>query len=159
WLQDISPVDNLWSTLLSIVHPEAHKAGMDAISALKGAVVTKIPVTWHSPFSGIDLIANRLTPGHRDAGGAATFYDLLVSLGEGHQATLHIEDVKAELAYKPGTGVFITGRILEHAIPRWEGGERVALAYYMKDKVHDKLGVPRPTLPMQKGWLMTCTGR
>ncbi|KIK79543.1 hypothetical protein PAXRUDRAFT_161068, partial [Paxillus rubicundulus Ve08.2h10] len=155
WLQDISPVDNFWSAVLSIVHPEAHKAGVDAISALKGAVITKNPVTWHSPFSGMDLIANRLMPGHWDAGRAPTFYDLLVSLGEGHRAILQIEDVKAELAYEPSTGVFITGRILEHVVLRWEGGERVAIAYYMKDKVHDRLGVPRPTLPMQKSWLMT----
>jgi hypothetical protein len=158
WLQDIAPAETFWSAVLSTVHPEAHKAGLEAISALKGVVVSKTPVTWPSPFSTMDLIANRLTPGHRDPGGAATFYDLLVSLGEGHRAVLHIEDVKADLAYDPGTGVFITGRILEHSVPRWEGGERVAVAYYMKDKVHDRLGVSRPALPTQTGWFMTRLG-
>ena len=83
-----------------------------------------------------------------DAGGAASSYNLLLALGEGF-ANLHLADVGAQLAYAPGTLVFLTGKVLEHEVPEWEGGERAVVAHYMKDLLHDRLHVPRPTLPSQ----------
>ena len=92
-----------------------------------------------------------MTPLHRDAGSAPSSYDLLLSLGEGF-ANLHLTDVGAEFAYHPGTLVFLTGKVLEHGVPEWEGGERVVVTHYMKDLLQDRLHVPRPTLPSQVFW-------
>ncbi|KIJ61164.1 hypothetical protein HYDPIDRAFT_73855, partial [Hydnomerulius pinastri MD-312] len=83
---------------------------------------------WPSDFSGIDVITNQLTPEHRDPGGAPTFYNLLVSLGKGHEVVLHMGNIDADLAYSPGTAVLLTGRILVHSVPRWGGGERLTVA-------------------------------
>lgn len=61
-------------------------------------------------------------------------------------------DIGTEFAYHPGALVFLTGRVLEHSVPAWEGGERVDIAHYMKDHLHDRMGVPCPHLPFQMFW-------
>ncbi|KAG1822963.1 uncharacterized protein BJ212DRAFT_1211751, partial [Suillus subaureus] len=71
---------------------------------------------WLSIFSGLELIVNRVTLSHRDPGGSATLYDLLVSLGKGHHAKITLPDIQAELDYLPGTMLFISGIVLEHVV-------------------------------------------
>ncbi|KAI6026061.1 hypothetical protein EDC04DRAFT_2606156 [Pisolithus marmoratus] len=39
---------------------------------------------------------------------------------------------------------------LHHSVPKWEKGERIALAHYMKDMVHSRFGVWRPAFTQQK---------
>jgi hypothetical protein len=41
----------------------------------------------------MELIANWITLSHRDAGGAQSHYDLLASLGIGHDATFSIKKI------------------------------------------------------------------
>ena len=82
---------------------------------------------------------------------ACSLYIDLAPLGEG-SPELHLTDVGAQLTYRPGTLVFLTGRVLEHEVPEWEGGERVVIMHYMKDLVHNRLGVPRPLVPSQLFW-------
>ncbi|KAG1826373.1 hypothetical protein EV424DRAFT_1285766, partial [Suillus variegatus] len=83
---------------------------------------------WPSIFSGLEIIANRVTFSHRDAGGSPSLLDLLVSLGRNHHATLALADLKAELDYSPGTMVYISGRVLEHSVGPWLNGERFVIA-------------------------------
>ena len=54
---------------------------------------------------------------------ACSLYIDLESLGEG-SPELHLTDIGAQLTYRPGTLVFLTGRVLEHEVPEWEGGEK-----------------------------------
>ena len=75
---------------MGIVHSDLLDAGLKANSALNDKLCN-----WTSSYSGIDVIVNRVTPLHQDAGGAASFYDLLISLGEGHQAEFHVSDLDA----------------------------------------------------------------
>jgi hypothetical protein len=83
---------------------------------------------------------------------------MLVSLGTGHTAKITLPDVRAELDYFPGTMLFISGLVLEHAVGPWDGGERFVIAHFMKDKVHDRMGVPRPAYPMQGYFLEMIEG-
>jgi hypothetical protein len=109
--------------------------------------------TWPTIFSDIDVIANRLTPRHTDKGGAFTFYDHLISFGGGHNAVLLLDDLHAEFRYLSGTSVLFSGKALNHSVLDWSGGERMVVAHYAKDDVHDRLGVSRPqALPTQFGW-------
>ncbi|KAG9317917.1 hypothetical protein JVU11DRAFT_2149 [Chiua virens] len=80
------------------------------------------------------------------------FYDHLLSLGMDHQTWLFLEDLEAELAYREGTSIFLTGKVLTHSVPAWSGGERVAVAHYSKDEVLHRLGSARPLLPTQLAW-------
>ncbi|KAG1892920.1 uncharacterized protein F5891DRAFT_919525, partial [Suillus fuscotomentosus] len=83
---------------------------------------------WPSEFSGLEVIVNRETPSHRDPGALPPFYDLLVSLGKAHHAILALPDLGAELAYPPGTMVYILGKVLENGVPKWGDGERIVIA-------------------------------
>jgi hypothetical protein len=58
-------------------------------------------------------------------------------------------DVQAELDYFPGTMLYISGRVLEYSVGPWDNGEHFMITHFMKDKVHDRLGVPRPAFPLQ----------
>jgi hypothetical protein len=101
----------------------------------------------------MDLIVNRSTPPHLDAGGGRSYYDLLLSLGDNNGAMFCLNDVDAQLDYSPGTAVFFTGGVLKHSVSTWTGGERVAIAHYSKDLILDRLGIARPILPTQLGFL------
>ncbi|KAG2079127.1 hypothetical protein BDR04DRAFT_997651, partial [Suillus decipiens] len=58
-----------------------------------------------------------------DTGGSPSLFDLLISLGSGHEAKLTLADVGAELDYNPGIMVFISGKVLKHSIGPWGPGE------------------------------------
>ncbi|KAG2140736.1 hypothetical protein BD769DRAFT_1349909, partial [Suillus cothurnatus] len=103
---------------------------------------------WPSIFSGLEIITNHVTFSHRDAGGSPSLFDLLVGLGRNHHATLALADLHAELAYSPGAMVYIAGQVLEHSVGPWLNGEQVVIAHFIKDAVHDRVGVPRPSFPM-----------
>ncbi|KAG2137129.1 uncharacterized protein EDB93DRAFT_1106678 [Suillus bovinus] len=72
-----------------------------------------------------------------------------VSLGQANQVVLDLPDLGAQLGYPPGTMVYIAGKVLEHGVPGWGDGERIVIAHFIKDKVHDKQGIPRPSFPIQ----------
>lgn len=151
WLQDIDPVEWLLNAVLQIVHPEMYEASSKAASLLLQELDSPLP-TWPTVYSCVDIIANRLTPQHVDRGGALSFYDHLISLGESHDARFELDDFKAVFAYQLGTSVLFPGKVLAHSVPEWSQGERLVIAHYAKDNIHDRLGVARPLLPTQLGW-------
>ncbi|KIK33205.1 hypothetical protein CY34DRAFT_100019, partial [Suillus luteus UH-Slu-Lm8-n1] len=154
WLSEMTATEQFWSAITSIIAPHQYLAGMRSVSSLNLMVKTSHPVVWPSEFSGIKVIVNRETPHHRDPGASPSFYDLLVSLGKGHQAILDLPDLGTELRYTPGTMIYICGKVLEHGVPRWGDGERIVIAHFVKDKVHDRQSIPRPEFPMDREFLI-----
>ena len=155
WLAALSTTESLWNAITAASMPDLFQAGSAAMSKVLQEVSSSksqkstAASTWPSIFSGLEVIANRVTLSHRDPGGSPTLHDLLVSLGVGHNAKITLADVRAELDYFPGTMLFISGIVLEHAVGPWDLGERFVIAHFMKDKVHDRMGVPRPAYPRQ----------
>jgi len=37
-----------------------------------------------------------------------------------------------------------SGKALSHSVSEWSGGERVVIAHYAKDGIHNRLGLSRP---------------
>ncbi|EGO04364.1 hypothetical protein SERLA73DRAFT_44664, partial [Serpula lacrymans var. lacrymans S7.3] len=85
---------------------------------------------WPSVYSGIQVIVNRETPSHSDKGGCPSSLDTLVSLGTNQNAILQLDNLKAELEYRPETMIGIMGRVLRHTVPAssWGSGERICIA-------------------------------
>ncbi|KAM6492905.1 hypothetical protein JOM56_011039 [Amanita muscaria] len=148
WLQTIQPVELLLDATLQIIHPDFWHATFTASQALAQQLQFPIPC-WPSVYTAMDLIINRSTPAHLDAGGALSFYDLLLSLGDDNGAMFCLNDIDTQLDYSPGSAVFFTGSVLKHSVSDWTGGERVAIAHYSKDLILDRLGIARPILPTQ----------
>jgi hypothetical protein len=90
---------------------------------------------------------------HRDAQAAPPDYDFLVSAGTHTGAWLELPDVKTKLSYDPCTVVAICGRVLRHAVHDWADGERLCIAHFMRDAVHDRLHIPRPDWVTNKQYL------
>lgn len=136
-----------------LICPDLYNKGMQAINKLKqGEHLTKWfdnVKLWPSFFSGIEVISNRITPPHRDKSAPSSAYDFLISAGRHETAFLTVHDVGADFAYAPGTLVALSGRVLRHSILDWDKkkspkGERLCFAHFIRDSVHDRLGVKRP---------------
>jgi hypothetical protein len=136
---------------LEVVHPQLWSANHSAISSLLKDPKIVVP-NWPTVYSGMDIIANRVSVEHFDKGGALSFYDHLVNYGQDHDARLCLNDLKGQFVYRPGTSVLFAGKAFKHSVPLWSGGERMVIAHYSKDDVHHRLEVERPTLPNQVGW-------
>ncbi|KAI6010350.1 hypothetical protein EDC04DRAFT_2610218 [Pisolithus marmoratus] len=132
WLRDITYAEDFWNTIAEIVLPDLAQVGKEAISAKQHWVTTQppCPVRWPSIYLGIDVIVNQETPPHQDKASAPSLLDLV-----------------------PGTMVFLAGKLLTHSVPKWEKGERIALAHYMKDAIHNRFGLARPMFTWQKDLL------
>ncbi|KAG1877468.1 hypothetical protein F4604DRAFT_1680134 [Suillus subluteus] len=134
WLAALTTSEVLWNAITATVAPDLFQAGVTAFSETIKEVrrPNKKPApvdSWPSIFSGLEIIANRVTFSHRDSGGSPTLFDLLVSL-----------DLQAELDYSPGTMVYVSGRVLEHSVGPWLNGERLVITHFMKDAVHERVG-------------------
>jgi hypothetical protein len=138
----------LCNAMTALVASQQYDSGQAAIQQIKdGKELDSLHPNlgyWHSIWSGFSLIVNRMTVFHRDPGASAPCFDLLISGGTHSDCKLELPDIGATLSYAPGTGVFVTGRVLRHGVKSWSGGERICLAHFMKDIVHDRLGQPRP---------------
>ena len=144
-IQDAEAVLNCITIL---VCPELYEMGMQAIDRLKEGGSVK---TWHrniklwtSIFSGIEVIVNRITPPHRDSQAAPPVYDLLVSAGTHEEAWFDLPDIQTRLSYNPCTVVALSGKVLRHGVAGWVGGERICLAHFIRDNIHNRLNLPRP---------------
>ena len=71
---------------------------------------------------------------------------MLVSVGTYNEGVLILPGLGLTFQYNPGTVVGLCGKLLKHAVPEVVGN-RVCLAYYMRDKVHERIGVSAP------GWM------
>ncbi|KAI6024926.1 hypothetical protein BKA83DRAFT_4124738 [Pisolithus microcarpus] len=134
WLQDISYAEEFWNKIGEIVLPDLTRVGRDAISVKGDWVISQppSPIGWPSIYLGIDVIVNQETPPHQDQVSAPSLLDLVVSLGT-HDAQFHISEIGTIFDYKPGTMIYLAGKVLTHSVPKWGKGERIALAHYMKD--------------------------
>jgi hypothetical protein len=75
-------------------------------------------------------------------------YDLLTCAGTYKDAELKVFDIGARFCYDPGTVVALAGKVLLHEVTEWTGGERICIARFIRDNVHNRVEVPRPELPL-----------
>jgi hypothetical protein len=141
----------LCNCITSLVIPELYQCGSTAIKrvlegqhAFRRYDEVKI---WPSCFTGMQVIVNRTTPPHKDESRSSTLYNLLVSASTHSEARIICRDIRLELSYDPRTVVMLSGKVLLYEVGLWEAGERICVAYMMKDIVHDRLDVPRLAWP------------
>jgi hypothetical protein len=122
----INPVEQLLNAVLYIVHPEMYIANCNATQELLKEL-NNSSLIWPTIYHGMDVISNQETKEHLDLGGAISFYDHLVSFGQGHDAKLRLWDLNAEFAYPPRTCALFSGKALTHEVKKWSGGERMVM--------------------------------
>lgn len=107
---------------------------------------------WPSSFSGIAIICNRKTKAHTDTNGDLKWYDYLLSLGSHsmqagreNRTFLELDQIGAKLSYAPGTVIALSGKLLKHAVRTWDTEDRVCFAHFIRDKIHAKTGLEKPS--------------
>jgi hypothetical protein len=144
WLDAISESNGILSAILAVIHPKLYDAGWQVINHLGDTPefgAQDLLDKWASVFSGVAVISNRDTPPHRDRSSRANWYDILATLGRYQNCDLELPGLGISLEYGPGTVVGIAGKVLEHAVPSFEG-DRVCYAYFMRDNVHEWAKIP-----------------
>ena len=96
---------------------------------------------WTTPFSGYGLISNCNTPLHRDNNSQGPWYDCLTTIGDYEiGGRLVLKNLGLELDYASGTMVFLLGKLVRHGVSNINGN-RVCIAQYMRDNVHERMRV------------------
>jgi hypothetical protein len=123
------------------MHPALYKSGQQTMTRLRQHPDLHSALKlWPSVFNAVTVLSNRETPYHRDNYSRPQWYDILTTVGPYQSAMLDFPGIGVRLPYKSGTVVGLSGKILRHGVEHCEG-ERVCLAYYMRDKVHERMGV------------------
>jgi hypothetical protein len=154
WLGEMQESSALIGSILGVTHPGLYKQGCAALTLLSdegGKYVDNADELmralkiWNSPFSALSVITNRNTPAHRDTKGRNEWFDIIVALGEDDSVgVMTFPGLGLSVGYNPGTVIAIAGKVIRHAA-NFEGGERACIAYYMRNKVHERLGIPAGT--------------
>lgn len=136
WLSKTKPNAALFSAILSVIHPEQRRAGIQTLKK----IAENVPKTsdaikqWSCAFSALQVISNRQTPRHRDIGAPKSCYDLLATTGNYTSAHFEFTNIGVNVPYRPGTVIALCGRVLRHAVSPFRG-ERTVHAYFMKESV------------------------
>lgn len=160
WCKETKPFSVLLSGVLSIIHPELYKIGQKAMATLSmdpsGLVdgpwvaedeyprLQEVLSHWGHPWTAMSIMVNRATPCHRDINGRNTWMDLLVTIGDYKLGRLELPGLGLRLAYDPRTVVGLLGKAVSHGAAEVKG-DRACLAYYMRNGVHERLGMPAGT--------------
>ncbi|KDR66959.1 hypothetical protein GALMADRAFT_80357, partial [Galerina marginata CBS 339.88] len=150
WLERMTVSSALIGGILSIVQPDLYEAGRNAFLYLNDNPdevdlperLREVLQIWTAPFHGVSVISNRITPVHRDSNSGVEWMDILVALGTYQRGTLELGGLGVSFQYDPGTVVAIAGRVIAHAAKC--NGDRACIAYYMREKVHRRLGLVHP---------------
>jgi hypothetical protein len=152
YLSAMAEAENIFNAILSLVTPDLYDISAEAIEKIvKGEGTARDYENvelWESCYTAIQVIVNRTTPPHRDKGAAAEQYDFLVSAGTHEKADFELPELGLYLSYGPGTIVVLSGRVFLHAVNDWSGGERICVAHFIKDTVHNRQEVRRPVWPL-----------
>jgi Oxygenase domain of the 2OGFeDO superfamily len=144
WLDQISESNAILSAILAVIHPDLYRAGEETLKRLRQCAEIQgqdVLGKWTSIFSGVSVISNGTIRAHRDGQSRYQWYDLLTTLGSYRNCTLELPGLGKRLEYDPGTVVGISGMVLQHQVPSFDG-ERVSYAYFMRDSVHEWAKVP-----------------
>ncbi|KII89585.1 hypothetical protein PLICRDRAFT_61359, partial [Plicaturopsis crispa FD-325 SS-3] len=144
WLTEMAESFAVINAVMAIIHPNLYDAGRETLRRMhtcpEASSLAPVLHKWASIFNGAAIISNRETPIHRDNFSRAEWYDLLATVGRYRNAVMEIPVAGLRLDYSGGTLVGIAGRILSHGVSRADG-ERLCLAFYMRDNVQERMEV------------------
>ncbi|KIO12078.1 hypothetical protein M404DRAFT_109593, partial [Pisolithus tinctorius Marx 270] len=147
WSQQSYLLAAILSGALSIMHPGLYEAGRQAMQSLDtwssqhNQDMQDALQHWPLVFTNVSVISNRTTPFHRDPHSWSDWYDMLVTVGDYEDCVLDIPTLGLQFLYNPSTVVAFSGWLLRHGVSS-VGGNRCCFAYYMRDNIHNWIGIP-----------------
>lgn len=152
WGMEMRDAGALCSALLYVVHPQLYAAARHALlsAAARSGRVRQALAHWPSLWHNLQIISNRESPYHRDMSGKPPWYELLMTLGSYPRATLVLRNAGMQLAYLPGTAVFMASKVLHHGVAKVDP-DRLVYTWFMSACLHDNHAAP--DVP----WVYRCT--
>ena len=143
-MEQSKEIEQFINLTLSLIHPDLFQCGLQMLQKLRLLDSTKdLARQWQSVFTAIQIISNRMTPGHRDRKGRPEWFDILLNYS-GREGTPRflVHDLEMDLDYSSGTVVGFCGSILEHEVKYWGPSDRVCYAHFFRESVRRRLDVP-----------------
>lgn len=154
WLEQMILPSAVLSAAMAVMHPDLYAAGREAVVRLYQDLAVLHPDDpalvemaemlrlWPSVFTTTSVMVNRVTPFHRDHNSRVQWYDLLASIGSYVHAWFEVPTLGTACYYPPGSVVAVSGLLVRHGVAPTEGN-RLCVASYMRDNVHQAVGVHR----------------
>ncbi|EIW83835.1 hypothetical protein CONPUDRAFT_51115, partial [Coniophora puteana RWD-64-598 SS2] len=133
----------LVNLILALTHPQQYAAAREVLGLCKNFHTTPCARLWDSVFTGVGVIANRVTEPHKDTGGYLPWYDILFTAGDYDGGVFNLSALGLQFAYPPGCVIAVCGKLLRHSVPIVDGN-RVCSAFYMKQGVQVWAGTCQP---------------
>ncbi|VDC00267.1 unnamed protein product [Peniophora sp. CBMAI 1063] len=158
WIGENIELGLLLSSALAITHPEQYYETKQSLAILASHEPHSQHLqTWTFAFNVVTIIANRMTPLHRDrASGARELYDVLFTLGGDRHTTLSLPGLGVRFQYDSGAVALFSGSTHLHHVSPFVM-EHLCIACYSRPAVQAKLGRRHPQAPtvagtMPEGW-------
>ncbi|KAF8834892.1 hypothetical protein BDN67DRAFT_914019, partial [Paxillus ammoniavirescens] len=154
WLEQMMLPAAVLSAAMAIMHPNLYASGHEAVVHLYQDLAMAHPDEpmlvemaemlrlWPSVFTAMLVMVNCSTLFHRDHNSRVQWYDLLASIGSYHHAWFEVPTLGTACHYPPGSVVVVSGLLVRHGVTQTEGN-RLCFASYMRDNVHQAVGVQR----------------
>lgn len=150
----MSDLDTYANIIISLVDPDLYELARTALVELRKGNHSQVWChKWTSVFTAVCVVANRVTPPHKDTKGAFRLLDTLINTGTSTKTFVCLRELKARFAYNPGTAILFAGRLFVHEVPPWTTGERVCYAYFMREEVLRRFCTPEEL--KRVGWNTT----
>lgn len=95
-------------------------------------------------MEGRAIMFNRMTPNHPDSLDPPRGWAFLAILGNFTEGKIYIRRLGLRMRYIPGDVVAIRGKILEHEVEAWVGGQRISIAHFTHQTLFEAFGKECP---------------
>ena len=93
-------------------------------------------------FEGRELLYNRCSGPHKDSQDPPLGYAVLFTAGTYTSGgSLVVKKLKLRIRLLPGDAIFLRGRVLEHEIEPWDGGQRISIPHFTHTSLWRDLGL------------------
>ncbi|KIL56279.1 hypothetical protein M378DRAFT_17219 [Amanita muscaria Koide BX008] len=120
------------NSLLKFVDPQFHanltllREAMERKHAVSKCMNAVDPLL----YEGREILYNRISGLHFDTQDPKLAYAALLTAGQFQGGYVSIPLLKLRIRLEPGDMIFIRGRVLEHSIEEWEGGQRISVPHF-----------------------------
>ena len=131
-LKSLELVSHRINTVLKIVDPEFYTNLMHLHTAMeqKHAISKCMNAVDPLLYEGREVLYNRISGLHYDSQDPYLAYAALLTAGHFKGGYIWIPLLKLRIRLEPGDLVLIRGRVLQHQIEEWEGGQRISIPHF-----------------------------
>ena len=131
--QSLQPLSERINHIIKLAEPQFYEAlvKLREVSSSKHATLATYNNLDPLLMEGRELLFNRKSGRHIDLQDPVLGYAGLLSLGNFDRGgSLYLHQLNLKVSLLPGDFVLIRGRVLEHEIEDWDGGQRISIPHF-----------------------------